>query len=253
MAAASSARPYPQTAAEAAPGVIRQRWEDLLFLHWRVRNSAVKRLLPPGLELDTYNGHAYVGLIPFTVPVNRLLWVPAPLTPAFHEVNLRTYVKGPDGEPGVWFFSLDASSRLASLAAATVFCLPYHHAGIQFGREPNGHPGRREWIRFVSRRVEDGIADCSVRYSPAGLPRTAAPGTLEHFLIERYVLYAWTGARLVRGWVRHEPYPVQDAEVDGLEEGLFRSAGLKRPKLHPLAHYARGVTVDIGWPQREEP
>jgi len=252
MAAASSARPYPQPASEAAHAVVRQRWEDLLFLHWRVRNSDLRRHLPPGLELDTFQGHAYVGLVPFTVPTNRLLWVPAPLSPAFHEVNLRTYVKGPDGEPAVWFFSLDASSRWASLAAAALFFLPYPHSRIDFRRERNGHPGDREWLRFVSRRVEDGIADCSVRYSPAGLPRTAAAGTLEHFLIERYVLYAWTGARLVRGTVRHEPYPLQEAELDGLEEGLFRSAGLKRPRFRPLAHYASGVTVDICWPQRQK-
>jgi uncharacterized protein len=251
MATASSARPYPEAAAETA--VIRQRWEDLLFLHWRVRNADLKRRLPRGLELDTYNGHSYVGLVPFTVPMNRLAWVPAPLSPGFHEVNLRTYVKGPDGEAAVWFFSLDASSRWASLAAATLFFLPYHHARIEFGRERNGHPGDREWIRFVSRRVKDGIADCAVRYGPAGLPRTADAGTLEHFLIERYVLYAWTGSSLVRGTVRHEPYPVQEAELDGLEEGLFRSAGLTRPKLRPLAHYARGVTVDICWPKRQQP
>ena len=91
-----------------------------------------------------------------------------------------------------------------------------------------------------------------MRYSPAGLPRAAAPGSLEHFLIERYVLYTWTGARLLRGRVRHEPYPVQEAEIDGLEEGLLRSAGLTRPRSPVLAHYARGVTVDICWPKPQD-
>jgi uncharacterized protein YqjF (DUF2071 family) len=237
----------------AAPPVIRQRWEDLLFLHWRQKPAAIARLLPPGLELDTYDGLAYVGLVPFTVPVNCLLKVPAPLSPPFHEVNLRTYVKGPAGDPAVWFFSLDASSRMASVGGSAFFSLPYHHAQIHFSREKHGQPGGREWIRFESRRVSGDPPDCAVRYRPAGLRRTAVLGTLEHFLIERYVLYAWTGTRLLRGRVRHEPYPLQDAEVDSLEERLFVAAGLSRPKADPLAHYARGVTVNISWPTAEEP
>ena len=249
MASASPARPFPRASEDTGPAVLRQRWEHLLFLHWRVRSAELQALLPPGLQVDTFNGQAYSGIVPFTVPLNRLSWIPAPVSPSFHEVNLRTYVTGPDGEPGVWFFSLDASSRLASMAAAALFFLPYHHARVRFDVEKNGRPGTRDWIRFGSWRAGDGIADCAVRYSPAGLPRTAAPGSLEHFLIERYVFYAWTGARLLRGRVRHERYPVQNAEIDGLDEGLLRSAGLTRPRSAVLAHYARGVTVDICWPK----
>ena len=229
--------------------VIRQRWEDLLFLHWPMRAPDVAALLPPGLELDTYEGRAYVGLVPFTVPENRLLWLPAPLSPPFHEVNVRTYVKGPGGDPGVWFFSLDASSRLAVLGGASVYSLPYHHARIDFVREPRATPHDRDWIRFASRRPSADRADCEARYSPAGLPRAASLGTLEHFLIERYVLFAWTGRRLLRGRVRHVPYPVQEAEVQDFEERLLASAALTRPPDAPLAHYARGVSVDITWPQ----
>ena len=218
-----------------------------------MRPADLTALLPPGLELDTHDGHGYVGLVPFTVPVNRLLWLPAPLSPPFDEVNLRTYVRGPGGDAAVWFFSLDASSRVAVAGGSALYSLPYHHARIRFSREERARPGDREWIRFESRRLPENPPDCAVRYSPAGLCRTAAPGSLEHFLIERYVLYAWTGSRLLRGRVRHEPYPVQDAELDGLEERLFAAAGLTRPTGDPLAHYARGVSVDIGWPQREEP
>ena len=217
-----------------------------------MRNADLRRRLPPGLELDTYNGHVYVGIVAFTVPVNRLLWVPAPLSPGFHEVTLRTYVRGPDGDPAVWFFSLDASSWLASTGASILFSLPYRHAEIRFSSD-HGRPGDRDWLRFASRRLHDGLADCAASYSPLGLPRTAIPGSLEHFLIERYALYAWTGRRLLRGRVRHEPYPLQEVEVDGLHEGLFRSAGLKRPRFRPLAHYARGVTVDICRPSRQAP
>lgn len=232
-----------------APALIRQHWEELLFLHWRVKPAVLRPLLPPGLELDTFEGQAYVGLVPFTVPVNRLLWLPAPLSPPFHEVNLRTYVKGPGADAGVWFFSLDASSRMAVAGGSAHYSLPYHHARIAFSRERDGSPARRVWIRFESRRVAEDRPECAVRYSAAGVPRAAVPGTLEHFLVERYALYAWTGRRLLRGRVRHEPYPVQEAEVEGLQERLFQAAGLSRGREEPLAHYARGVTVDIGWPQ----
>ena len=239
----------PDAAASGTPSLIRQRWEDLLFLHWRVKPAVLRALLPEGLELDTFEDQAYVGLVPFTVPVNRLLWLPAPLSPPFHEVNLRTYVKGPGADPGVWFFSLDASSRMAVTGGSALYSLPYHHAHIAFSREEQGEPGRRAWIRFESRRVPEDPPDCAVRYAPAGVPRSAAVGTLEHFLIERYVLFAWTGRRLLRGRVRHAPYPVQDAAIEGLQERLFTAAGLSRPAEDPLAHYARGVRVDIGWPR----
>jgi uncharacterized protein len=229
--------------------VIRQRWEDLLFLHWRVKPAEMAGLLPPGLTLDTFDDQAYVGLVPFTVPVNRLLWLPAPLSPPFHEVNLRTYVKGPGGDPGVWFFSLDASSRMAVFGGASVYSLPYHHARITFSPEQDGESGGRGWIRFESRRVKGDPVDCAMRYRPAGAPGPAAAGTLDHFLIERYVLYAWTGSRLLRGRVRHAPYAVQQAEVEGLRERLTEAAGVTRPEGAPLAHYASGVSVDICWPR----
>jgi hypothetical protein len=237
-------------AGDTVPAVIRQRWEHLLFLHWRVRSADLVPRLPPGLELDTHDGHAYVGLVPFDVPENRLLWLPAPLSLPFHEVNLRTYVKGPGGDPAVWFFSLDASSRVATMGGSGLYSLPYRYAWIRFSTEERGQPAR-SWFSFESHRVRGDPPDCAVRYSPAGQPRAAMLGSLEHFLVERYALYAWTGTRLLRGRVRHEPYAVQEAEVSGLQERLFVSAGLSRPEAEPLAHYSRGVTVDIGPPQPE--
>ena len=235
-----------------APAVIHQRWEHLLFVHSRVRPEDAARLLPPGLELDTFEGQAYVGVIPFTVPENRPRLVPSPLSLPFHEINVRTYVKGPGGLSGVWFFSLDASSRLVSNAARFFYSLPYRYADIQFTHRENALPGNRTWIGFESRRLPDMPPDFTARYSPAGLPRPASPGTLEHFLIERYVLYAWNGERLLRGRVHHEPYPVQEVEVEGLQERLVEAAGLPPAHGERLAHYARGVSVDIEWPVSAE-
>jgi uncharacterized protein len=239
------------TAVEA-PAIIQQRWEDLLFVHSRVRPEDVTPLLPAGLQLDTFEGRAYVGVIPFTVPENHPRLVPSLLSLPFHEINVRTYVKGPGGVPGVWFFSLDASSRLVVESARLFYSLPYRFADIQFARRENALPDHRTWISFESRRVSDTPPDFTARYSPAGLPRPASPGTLEHFLIERYVLFAWTGQRLLSGRVHHEPYPVQEVEVEGLQERLVEAAGLPPVHGERLVHYAKGVAVDIEWPVSAE-
>jgi uncharacterized protein YqjF (DUF2071 family) len=227
------------------PAPIRQRWEHLLFLHWRARADGLAALLPPGLRIDTFEGHAYIGIVPFTVPSNRLRLVPAPLSLPFHEVNLRTYVKGPGGTAGVWFFSLDASSRLVVAGARAVFHLPYRYADIDFSVEELAAPGDRLWINFTSRRTTADAPDCLVRYSPADVPRVAKKGSLEHFLIERYVLYAWTGSSLLSGRVHHEPYPIQEAEIDRLQQRLTDLPGIEAVTGEPLVHYAAGVTVDI--------
>jgi hypothetical protein len=231
--------------------VIRQRWEHLLFLHWTADAEEIRRLLPPGLEVDTFHGRAYAAVVPFDVPENRLAFLPpVPFTGAYHEVNARTYVRGPDGTPGVWVLSLDASSALVAQAARAAFHLPYHHAAMRFAvAEEEAPPPPRRWITFESRRRPGDPPECAVRYSPGGVPRPAAAGTLEHFLVERYVLFAWTGERLLSGRVRHRPYEIQGARVEGLQERLIRGAGLTPRGGEPLVHYAAGVTVDIAWPR----
>ena len=221
--------------------VMRQRWARLLFLHWSVPADELRPLVPRGLDLDTYDGRAWVGLVPFVVTGARpVLFPPVPGVSTFDEVNVRTYVHDGGREPGVWFFSLDASSRVAVAAARLLFKLAYRFARIRAESDGGG-------VRFRSTRVAPGPlpATCTVAYGARGAVHLAVPGTLEHFLLERYVLYAVDGERLYRGRVHHEPYPVQDATVEGLEEDLLAAAGIRRPADAPLAHYASEVHVDV--------
>lgn len=225
----------------SGPAVMRQHWARLLFLHWPVPAADLRDLVPRGLEIDTFEGEAWVGLVPFVVTGARpVLLPPVPGVSNFEEVNVRTYVHHGGRDPGVWFFSLDAASRIAVAAARGLFKLGYRHA--EMSADTNG-----DSVRFRSRRRAPGPlpATCSVRYEPRGPVSTAVPGTREHFLIERYVLYAADGPRLYQARVHHEPYRVQAAAVDGLEEDLLAAGGIRRPSSRPLAHYASEVDVEV--------
>jgi uncharacterized protein YqjF (DUF2071 family) len=237
--------------------LMKQRWADLGFFHWAVEADSLRALLPRRLELDTFEGRAYVGIVPFTVTGARPTGLPAlPFVSDFDEVNLRTYVHHEGRDPGVWFFALDASNVVVVQTARTLYKLPYRHAGIRMEAEdpPRGAgahaSGGRRWIGFTSRRVKGDRPELEIRYGPAGAPRPAPPGTLEHFLLERYVLYTESDGRLYRARVHHEPYPAQPAEVSVLRENFLATIGLSRPERPPLAHYAREVHVDA-YPLRE--
>lgn len=234
--------------------VMKQRWADLLFLHWAVDAPLLRAQLPAGLELDTFEGRAYIGIVPFTVTGARATWLPPlPLVSSFHEVNLRTYVRKRGGDPGVWFFALDASNPVVVQTARTLFKLPYRNAEIEMKVEdPEGRAERdaRRWITFTSRRVSGDRPELDVRYGPAGAPQPAAAGTLDHFLVERYVLYTESEGTLYRARVHHEPYPVQQAVVPHVRENFLPTIGLSRPERPPLAHYAKEVHVDV-FPLRE--
>ncbi len=226
---------------------MRQNWHHLLFLHWEIAPQRMQSLLPPGLELDTFDGKAYVGLIPFTMTGIRPVFVPPlPWLSSFHEVNVRTYVHQQGRNPGVWFFSLDASSALAVAAARATYYLPYFRARIDFKRNNDSNP----IFEFASQRRDargSMPAHGKFRYSP--VDEQAAPavaGTLEHFLVERYFLYAIDESRrLHRAQVHHQPYPLQRAEVHQLDENLVAAAGIERPQAPPLGHYAREVNVKV--------
>ena len=227
--------------------VMHQRWAHLLFLHWAVPVDDLCSRLPAGLDLDTFDGQAFVGLVPFTMTGVRPRSCPAiPGLSSFHEVNVRTYVHVRGADPGVWFFSLDAASRLAVWAARRAFHLPYHFARMRLTEERVVTGGARE-IDYRSARVSSGArgASCALRYLPAGQPRPAQPGTLEHFLVERDILYAHDGRSLHRGRVHHAPYQLQTAELLSLEENLVAAAGITPPAIAPLVHYAREVRPEI--------
>jgi uncharacterized protein YqjF (DUF2071 family) len=220
---------------------MRQNWHHLLFLHWVVSPEQLRPLIPPELELDLCDGSAYVGLVPFTMTGVRPVWAPAmPGLSSFHETNVRTYVHHAGRAPGVWFFSLDAASRIAVTLARTCFHLPYYHARMRLTLEP-------EEISYKLERLGARFprAACAIRCRPTGSPEPARPGSLEHFLAERYFLYSAYQGRLYRGQVHHTPYPLQTANVSNLDETLLAAAGIERPAEAPLAHFASGVNVEV--------
>lgn len=202
--------------------VMFQHWRDLLFLHWRYSAEAIQATLPPGLHVDTHEGHAYLGVVPFVMRNVRPRFLPAvPGLSHFLELNLRTYVHDEAGVPGVWFYSLDADQRLAVAIARQLFHLPYESARMRYQRTPDGRSvfhSRR--MRPAERQLETTLA-----WRPVGTPRTAVPGSLDFFLAERYRLFAHTPSGLRCGTVHHAPYPLCDAEVTTMDESLFALNG----------------------------
>jgi len=214
-----------------------QTWDDLLFAHWRVPAKVLRDHVPAALEVQTHDGSGWVGITPFRLTGLRARGMPAlPYVSSFTEVNVRTYVT--DGEkPGIWFFSLDASSRLAVEAARALYRLPYFHAQmvVRLG----------ERIEYRSDRV-DGDAALDVGYGPAGAVSPADPGTLEDFLAERYCLYALDRGRLRRAEIHHPAWPLQPAEAE-LRRNTMPPPGLELPPDEPLLHFSRRQDVLI-WP-----
>jgi uncharacterized protein len=229
------------------PELMHQDWHHLLFLHWEIPPEQLQRLVPPELTIDTFEGKAYVGLVPFTLTgVRPILTPPLPWVSSFHEVNVRTYVHLRGRDPGVWFFSLDASSAIAVAAARAAYKLPYFHSQIEFLASDD--PVAK--IDFVAQRDDPTgptPANVRVRYLPMeGIVTSAAPGTIEHFLIERYILYSTdSNHRLHRARVHHQPYPIQRADVVDFEETLIWAAGIRRSEGSPLRHYASEVNVKV--------
>ena len=220
--------------------VMYQKWRELLFLHWEVPADLLEKQLPPGLSLDTFEGRAYVGLVPFTMRGIRPAWAPAvPWLSNFHETNVRTYVHAEGEDPGVWFHSLDAANPVAVWLAKTLWKLPYHLATMRLTVEDDGVR------RYSTEREEKPSVGARVSWKPEGEAQPAAPGTLAQFLCERYFLYAWNGKKLLRGQVHHTPYPLQRARLIHHESTLVHEAGVPVSGTPPLVHYSSGVDVEI--------
>jgi uncharacterized protein YqjF (DUF2071 family) len=209
---------------------MKQTWRDLLFLHWAVDPDAVARTLPRGLAVDTFDGRAWVGIVPLFMRDVR-----APLLPSvgplsnFHELNLRTYAYDEAATPGVWFYSLDADQWLAVETASRVFRLPYRHAAMQ-----SSVAG--EEISFTSlRRGEPPSHRASFRWRGRGGAGLAEPGTLEFFLVERYVMFArpYRDGTVPSARVHHEPYRIETADVLEWSAVPFGLEGLERPARAP--------------------
>jgi uncharacterized protein YqjF (DUF2071 family) len=212
--------------------VMYQQWSDLLFLHWEMGVDTIASTLPPGLHPDTHEGKAYLGIVPFFMKNIRPAYLPAvPGISNFLEVNLRTYVYDRQGRPGVWFYSLDANQWLAVLLGRKWFNLPYHRA-LMRASQPKGS----EIIHYQStRKTADKGLTSRFSYQQAGQITQAAPGTLEFFLLERYLLYAYDQGKkqLYAGRVHHEPYHFASANVKNWDYHLLHLQGFPKPGREP--------------------
>lgn len=222
---------------------MRHRWATLTFLHWPYATADVQRLLPSGLTVETYDGRAWVGLVPFHMTVRAARGPALPWASAFPETNVRTYVTGPDGSTGVWFFSLDAARLGAVTAARATFGLPYFWADMRVDRHG-------DTVRYVSRRRWPRPAARSDVAVEAGEPY-ATLTDFDHYLTARFALWARGPAGGLRRTVAyHPPWPLRRATVRHLDTDLVTAAGLPAPAGNPLVHYSDGVDVRIGTPSR---
>jgi uncharacterized protein YqjF (DUF2071 family) len=217
-----------------------QTWDDLLFAHWRVPAEDMARLVPQGLEVDQFDGSAWLGVTPFVISGFRLRgMLPLPRFSTFPELNVRTYVTAEE-KPGIWFFSLDAASRLAVEGARRAYKLPYFHARMSARRGGGG-------IEYSSDRVEGATKSFLASYRATGEVFNAEPGSLEWFLTERYCLYAVDEGELRRADIQHPPWPLQDARIE-LVHNSMAPPGIDLDG-SPLCHFARRQDVLI-WPLR---
>jgi len=235
-------RPWPLP---VGPWVMAQTWHDLLFAHWPVDAALLRPLLPPQLQIDTYEGAAWLAVVPFRMTGVRLRGTPAvPWLAAFPELNVRTYATHGE-KPGVWFFSLDAGNSVAVAIARAWFHLPYFRARMTCEE-------REGWIHYASERTHRRAPAALLegRYRPNGEVVPAQPGTLEHFLTERYCLYA-TSARgqIIRGEIHHPPWPLQVAEVEFSRNSMADAAGVPLPVSMPLLHFAKRQDVLVWRPR----
>jgi uncharacterized protein len=227
-------RPWPLP---GGPWVQAQSWIDLAFLHWRVDADELRRLVPKRLELDTFHGTAWLGVTPFLLTGFRLRGLPPlPRVSTFEELNVRTYVTW-DGKPGIWFFSLEASSRLAVEAARRFYKLPYRQARMHY------EPGA-DFVEYESARAG---AAFSGRYGGHGPLFNAEPRTLEYFLTERYCLYTEAAGSLYRADIHHPPWDLQRGEAH-LDLNTVSPVLLPDDEPHVLFSPRQDVVI---WPLQE--
>lgn len=229
------------------PVVMFQKWKDLLFLHWEVSAEQVRKTLPEGLTVDLHEGKCYLGLVPFYMCDIRPRFLPAVAGISnFLEMNVRTYVHDEHGNPGVWFYSLDANQSLAVALAKRFFHLPYFRAEMSATRSG-------AWIDYQCERRDRPGEHSGFRYRGGDPLPPPQPGSLEYFLLERYFLFAFDARRkrLLSGQVHHRPYPVHEAVVEAfsplaLSQAGFPEAGFAVGAESPChAAFSPGVSVEI--------
>lgn len=232
-------RPWPLP---STPWLLFMRWTDLAFLHWTVPAKSLEKHVPSGLTLDTYDGQAWLGIVPFRMEdVHFRGLPPIPSASTFPELNVRTYVRA-GGRAGVWFLSLDASSWLAVRGARAGCNLPYYLAEMQIR-------SRSTAVEYVSKRTHRGKPAASFRaqYHPLEPARHAPAGTLEHWLTERYCLFGQSRSkRLYFIEIHHAPWPLQKAAVQIVQNDMADPFELPVAGVEPLVHFARRQDV-VAW------
>jgi uncharacterized protein YqjF (DUF2071 family) len=234
-------REYPPP---GTPWAIRQNWSDLLFMHWRVSEDKLRAIIPEPLEIDTFDGSAYIAVVPFLMTGIRLHWLPpVPGTTRSLELNVRTYVRY-GMRRGVYFLSLDAENGLIVQTARKWFGLPYYKAQMSMRKAT--------YTRYENLRTHAGAPAAAFRavYRPLKEPRPSEPGTLEHFLTERYcLLTADAGKPVCIGEIDHKPWPLRRAEAEIEANTMTEPFGIKVDN-QPLMHYSSSIDVKL-WPMVE--
>jgi uncharacterized protein YqjF (DUF2071 family) len=219
------------------------RWHDLLFMHWPIPGEVLRPSIPPSLAIDTFDGAAWIGVVPFRMTGVRPRALPTlPWLSAFPELNVRTYVTA-DGKPGVWFFSLDATNPIVVRIARLLARLPYYDA--RMSSECSGAA-----VHYASERTHRGAPAAAFLaiYQPIGPTYHASPGTLDHWLTERYCFYTTNRSGQVwRGDIHHARWPLQPAAADVEVNTMLQQTGLTVPDIPPLLHFARRLDV-VAWP-----
>lgn len=231
-------RPWPLP---SRPWLFRQTWHDLLFLHWPVPAAALRALVPAALRIEEFGGSAWIAVTPFWMSgIGVRGWPAPPGISRFEELNVRTYVRSGD-RPGVWFFSLDAGSRLAVWVARVLYGLPYVHAAMR-------HHTQGDEIVYQSER-RDGTT-FAASYGPTGPAEKTRPGTLEYWLTERYCLYArGRSGELYRAEIHHAPWPLQPAAATIARNHMLGVHGIEAGGPPALLHFSRRLQV-IVWPRQ---
>jgi uncharacterized protein YqjF (DUF2071 family) len=220
--------------------LMHQKWGKLLFMHWRIDESLLRPLIPEQLTIDTFDGSAWIAVVPFTMWDIRAFppyIPPVPGLSAMHELNVRTYVTY-DNFPGVWFFSLDCNCASAVLGARMFYYLNYLSADITLEQTSN-------MIDYGLARIDKPPANFRASWSIGEQLSTSAPGSIEFFLTERYCLYSASNEKLYRSRIYHQPWPLQTATLHSMSSTLIQSLDLPEPEGAPLLHYAEEISVDI--------
>ena len=224
--------------------VMYQNWGKLLFMHWRIEEKLLRPLIPDELRIDTFDGSAWIGVIPFTMwGIHASFLPPIPGTSSFHELNVRTYVSL-NGVAGVWFFSLDAANRLAVWAARTFYSLPYFNAQMALKQKGNT-------IQYSSTRVDKRarLTYLETTWTIGDRLPQSSPSSLEFFLTERYCLYTERKNRIFRARIHHQPWRLQTALLDSIDSTMIESHGLPTPEGDPVLLYSEEQKVSIWLPK----